>query len=113
MNIIRDKITFDELKKMSEKNNYNLVKAVVDIENNIMAIDFDMHSKGQELLMQKGSLLENLWGVNLYPYKAAEEWIEYYSKINVKPLLGNLSCWVEDRQIQDKIKRIVNVLVVR
>ncbi len=113
MNIIHDKITFDELKKMSEKNNYNLVKAVVDTENNIMAINCNMHSEGQELLIQNGSLRENLWGVNLYPYKPTEDFIEYYSKINVKPLHGNQSCWVEDKQVQDKIKRIVIALVVK
>jgi len=39
MKIVKDKITLDELKDMSQKMFSGLVKAVVDIEQEIMAVD--------------------------------------------------------------------------
>lgn len=111
MRIIRDKISLDELKKMSANNSHKLVKIVVDVENNIMAIDVEFHADGHALLLQEGSSQENVWGVNVYPYKLREEWIEYYSTINLRPLSGNASRWVEDSQMQEKIKKIVNALI--
>ena len=99
------------MKKISANNFHKLVKIVVDVENNIMIIDVAFHADGQALLLQEGSVQENLWGVNLYPYKLIEEWIEYYSTINLRPLSGNASRWVEDSRIQEKIKTIVNALI--
>lgn len=113
MNIIRHAIACDELKKISEKIADKFIKAVVDVESKSMAIDCEKHVDGQALLLQEGSLEEDLWGITIYPHKSAEEWIECYSTINLKPLWGNPSYWVEDKEIQDKIKNIVNALVIR
>lgn len=113
MQIVRDKISLDELKKMSEKMPHSLVKAVVDIENNSMAVDADIHADEESLLLGEGLSQEFLWGINLYPYKSTDEWIEFYSTINLKPFCGNRSRWVEDKNVQEKIKKIVDELVIR
>ena len=44
MKIIKDKITRLELREMSVKMFGNLVKAVVDIDKEIMAVDAELHS---------------------------------------------------------------------
>ena len=44
MKIIQDKITLKELKVMAKETFGNLVKAVVDVEKEIMAIDAPMHA---------------------------------------------------------------------
>lgn len=113
MHIVREKITLDELKEMSKKMQYSLVKVVVDIERYIMAIDAGMHADAQTLLLEDGSSQENLWGINIYPYEPIETWIEFYSTINMRPLHGNRTRGVDDMRTQQMIKKIVNSMVAR
>jgi len=112
MQIITEKITLDELKKMSEKMHNNLVKAVVDIEMGIMAVDAGMHADEEMLLLEEGSQQENLWGINIHPYKSRDTWIEFDSMINLRPSFGNRTRGVDDINIQEKIKKIVDALVI-
>ncbi len=66
MRIVSDFIQIDELKRIAEFSFGNLVKAVVDVEKEIMAIDGELHSDLEVLLLEDGSLQESLWGINLY-----------------------------------------------
>lgn len=111
MKIITDQITIEELKEMSQKMFGNLVKAVVDIEKEIMAIDGELHSDEQELLIENGSKYENLWGINIYPDNEDGDWIELDSMINLKPALGYRTRGVDNSEIKEKIIQIVNKLV--
>ena len=111
MKIITEHITIDELKEMSEKMFGNLVKAIVDVEKEIMAIDGELHSDEQELLIENGSKNENLWGINIYPDNKNDDWIEFDSMINLKPGLGHRIRGVENPETREKIIKIVNKLV--
>jgi Protein of unknown function (DUF5674) len=113
MQIVRDKITLDELKKMSEKMYNRLVKAVVDIEKEIMALDVEMHADAELALLEEESQQEYLWGINFYPELDIDHWIEFDSIINIRPGQGNRTRSVEDKGLQEKIKKIVNRMVVR
>lgn len=96
---------------MSEKMFGNLVKAVVDIEKEIMAVDGELHADEAGLLAENGSRHENLWGINIYPEVESEDWIEFDSMVNLKPLLGNRTRGVDSPAIKEKIIKIVNQLV--
>ncbi|PIT89983.1 hypothetical protein COU23_00965 [Candidatus Kuenenbacteria bacterium CG10_big_fil_rev_8_21_14_0_10_36_11] len=112
MRIIRDKISIDELKQMSAKMFGNLVKAVVDIEEAIMAVDADMHADQEKLLLENGSVQKNLWGINLYPeFFSQDEFIEFDSMINLRSWQNNRSRGVEDENIRKKIVEVVDKLV--
>jgi hypothetical protein len=113
MRIVREKITLEELKKMSKKMHDDLVKAVVDIEKNIMVVDAGMHADQEMMLLEEGSHQEDLWGINIYPYRSVDKWIEFDSMINVRPSYGNKTRSVDDIQTQEKIKRIVDALVAK
>ena len=89
----------------------DFVKAVVDIEKEIMAIGGSLHADEEAALLEQGSVQENLWGINIYPEKKREEWIEFDSMINIRPSQGNRSRNVEDVDIQKKIVEIVNTLI--
>lgn len=90
----------------------NLVKAVVDVEQGIMAVGGELHADEEVLLMeQEGSKREHIWGINLYPEKTGEDWIEFDSVINLKPSFGNRSRGVDNPEIQKKIRNIVEKLV--
>ena len=111
MKIVDDKITLSELKKMSKKIFGDLVKAVVDIQKEIMAVDAPMHADQETELIESGSRQENLWGINLYPEKSGNDFIEFDSIINLKPDQNNRARSVDDPDIRAKIIKIVEKLV--
>lgn len=111
MKIIEDKITLGELRQMSEHMFDNLVKAVVDVDRAIMAVDGEMHSDLEGILLETESKQSNLWGINLYPEKPGNDFVEFDSVINIRPRQNNRSRSVEDQNIQKKIIEIVDRLV--
>ena len=112
MQIIKDKITIKELQQMASKMFGNMVKAVVDIEKEIMAVDAGLHADEEALLIENGSSNSNLWGINLYPgLYGNDDFIEFDSMINIRPIQGNKTRSVEDLSIRKKIIAIVNKLV--
>jgi maltose-binding protein MalE len=109
--IIKEPITFEELKKIAEERYGDMVKAVVDVEKEIMALGGDLHSDEEVFLLENGSLQENLWGINLWVEKPFEEMIEFDSIINIRPKQGNRSRFIEDENIRNKIKEIIKKLI--
>lgn len=111
MQIVKEKMILGKLKQIAQKGFGNLVKAVVDVEKGIMAIDAELHSDEEALLISDGSKQENLWGINLYPDLTGEEFIEFDSMINVRPSQNNPDRGVCDPKIRGKIISIVNSLI--
>jgi len=110
--IVKDLISKKELIDVAKKQFGDLVKAVVDVEQGIMAIGGDMHADEEIVLMeQEGSKREHTWGINLYPEKSGEELIEFNSIVNLKPSFGNRSRGVDNPEIKEKIRNIVEKLV--
>ncbi len=107
-----NKISNIELKIMAESMFGELVKVVVDIENEILIVDAELHADEEKELLERGSKQENLWGINLYPEDfGGEDFIEFDSMINLRPSWGNRSRGVDDIETQAKIVVIVNNLV--
>lgn len=113
MKIIKDKISISELKQMAERMFGNLVKAVVDIKSEIMAVELELHSDGEGLLLENGSEQSDLWGINLYPELGGEDFIEFDSLINLRPSCGNRSRGIDNPETREKITKIINKLVER
>lgn len=111
--IIREPITNEELKRIAEGGFGNFVKAVVDVRRGVMAIGGELHADEEVLLSEDGSKREHTWGINLYPEKSGDEFIEFDSMVNVKPHFGNRSRGVDDPAIQEKIKAVVRALVIK
>lgn len=112
MKLVTDKISLDELRRLAKAKFGNLVKAVVDVEKEIMALDAELHADEEAFLLKKGSKQEDLWGINLYP-EQKEDWIEFDSMINLRPSLGNLSRGVDNPNLRDKIIKIIDKLIER
>lgn len=109
--IVRNKIQLAELKKLAKSGFGELVKAVVDVDREIMAVDGELHADEEALLLDDGSSQKNLWGINLYPEIKTQDWLEFDSMINLRPTVGNLSRGVENPAIRKKIITIVDKLV--
>ncbi len=100
-----------ELAAIAEQQFGNLVKAVVDTEREVMAVGGELHADGEAVLLEQGSKQEHLWGINLYPAKEGDDWIEFDSLINVRPSRGNLSRSIEDPAIRERIRAVAAKLV--
>ena len=85
-------ISVPELSKMAKGIYGNLVKSVVDLSNNSMIVDAEMHADEEELLLESGSKQADLWGINLYPERfGTDEFVEFDSMINIRPRQQNMS----------------------
>lgn len=73
----------------------------------------NLHSDLEQLLLENGSCLEDLWGFNIYPEVEGDDFIEFDSLINIRPRQNNRSRNVEDESIQLRIREIVNNFVIR
>ena len=113
MKIVKGGINIEKLRQMSGKMFGNLVKAVVDIEKKIMAVDADLHADEEQLLLENGSEQKNLWGINIYPEVKDENWIEFDSMINLRPSQNNRSRGIEDAEIRQKIIALIDKLVIK
>lgn len=113
MKIAEHKITIDELEEMAKAMFEDLVKAVVDVKKEIMAVDAGMHIDEEQLLLENGSNQQDLWGINIYPSKTGDKFIEFDSMINLRPSQGNRSRGVDNPDIREKIEKIVNKLIVK
>lgn len=111
MKSVDKQITREEIKKMADSGFGDMVKAVVDIKQKIIVVDMDLHADGEAELLKKGSRQNDLWGINIYPGMDRNEQIEFRSMINVRPIDGNNSLIVENPQIQEIIRGVVNQLV--
>ena len=107
MKIVTDTIAIGEIKEMAAKMFGDMVKAVVDVERMILALDAELHSDLEALLLEDGSKQKNLWGINIYPEQKGDSFVEFDSMINVRPSQGNKSRGVEDKALRLKIIGIV------
>ena len=107
MIICDTRISRNELKRIAESSFGDMVKAVVDVDKQLLAIDSDLHADLESLLLQNGSSQSSLWGINLYPDLDDEDFVEFDSLINIRPSQGNRSRGVVDPAIQNQIREVV------
>ena|SRR3989338_8244084 len=107
MKIISSTITRVDLKQMAAEGFGNLVKAVVDINRELIALDAELHADLEALLLAQGSKQKDLWGINFYPQASAGDFIEFDSVINLRPWQENKSRSVENEEIRKKIIDVV------
>lgn len=110
--IIKEKTSKEELKKLVNENFGAMAKVDVDVKKEVLSIGGEWHSEGDELLSQNGSSREDVWGVNFYPWKTPKDRIEYVSLINIKPSFNHKSMEIKDAGLKDKIKNIIEKLLL-
>ena len=108
MLILKETISVEDLKIMASNTFGDLVKAVVDIEKNIIAVDAELHADLEALLLENGSLQKHLWGINFYPDLSGDDFVEFDSMINMRPSQNNMSRGVDSKEIQIKIIQVVD-----
>ena len=113
MEITTQKITLAELNQMAAAGFGNMVKAVIDVDKELLALDAELHSDLEALLLETGSKQRSLWGINLYPEMKGDDFVEFDSMINMRPSQGNRSRGVDSPEIRKKILEIISQKVER
>lgn len=106
--ILRDSISISEIEALARERFGDMVKMVVDIATDTIAVGGDMHADEEAVLIEQGSAQDQLWGCNYYPDRPIDERIEFDSMINIRPSQGNRSRTVEDQKIRQKIRDIIS-----
>jgi hypothetical protein len=107
MKIVTETLSQEELKSMAAATFGNLIKAVVDVDREFIAVDAELHSDLEALLLEGGSKQKSLWGINIYPEMQGDDFIEFDSMINMRPSQGNKSRGIENEETRKKIIEIV------
>ena len=108
-----DPISIDELRQLARERFGDMVKAVVDVNRSIMLLDADLHADQEAELLSEGAAQRDLWGINLYPDLAGDDWLEFDSMINPRPSFGNRSRGVDNPATRGAIAALVTRLVRR
>ncbi len=111
MKTIDSRISLADLRAMADEGFGDMVKAVVDLERGIMAVDGELHADEEALLLDGGSRQADLWGINIYPDLPEAERIEFDSMINIRPSQGNRSRGVDDPGTRARIMAVVGALI--
>lgn len=111
MEILTSRVNLDYIRDLSQNWYGEMIKAVADVENGLIAVDAELHSDLERLLLENGSNQESLWGFNIYPELDGEDFVEFDSLINIRPRQNNRSRDVEDPQVREKIISIVNEFI--
>ena len=111
MQILQKPISIAELKELAQNTFGDMIKCVADVKRGILAIDADLHADLERLLLEDGSMQESLWGFNLWVEEEGEDFIEFDSLINIRFWQGNPSRDVEDPEVREAIKTIIDKFI--
>ena len=105
--VIDQKITESELREIAKDFYVDMIKGVVDIEREILAMGGEYHIDANTVLIENGSRQQDVWGFNWYFDRASDESVEYVSLINIRPAQGNRAMEVQDASLRDTMKTII------
>ena len=106
-------ISLNEIRTLAEGRFGDMIKGVVDLQRGILLLDADLHADQEASLLADGSKQSDLWGFNLYPDVAGEDWLEFDSMINLRPSFGNRSRGVDDPDTRVAIAAFIARVVRR
>ena len=105
--IVRSHATAQQMTKMQEVLE-SYIKLAVDVERGILAGGGAMHADCESVLLDDGSVQEDVWEADWYP---SSQQVAYESLINIRPRQGNRSLEVNDPELRSRIAEIVRGLL--
>lgn len=110
--IITKPITKSEALEIAKEFYIDMVRGVVDIEKEIIALGGEYHMDANIVIVENGSKQNNVWGFNIYPEIKGNDWIRYTSLINIRPTMNNRDMEIGDKDIRDRMKEIIEKLII-
>ena len=111
--ILDSPISVEDLGRLVGDGYGDMVKFVVDISQERLAIGGDMHADAEALLLETGSRQQDLWGANYYPGRGPDECIEYTSLINIRPSMDNRVMEILIEPARSRVREIALRLIGR
>ncbi len=109
--ILDRRIPPDALRRVARNGFGDMVKFVVDVEREIIAIGGELHADAEQILLESGGQPQDLWGANYYPGRGRETCIEFTALINIRPARGNIGMEVADAGVRERIRLLVHRLI--
>ena len=109
--LVRSRIDHAALTKLAGENYGEMIKGVVDVTREIVALGGELHADARAALLRDGSRPGDVWGFNIYVGKPRRQRMDYISFINVRPSAGNRSMEVQDHVLRKRMRDIVDSLV--
>lgn len=105
--IVRTTVSRKQLTEIAKEYYEDIIKGVVDINREVVALGGEMHADAEEGLLNDGSQLRDLWGFNLLLDELKENCLVYESFINIRPGDNNKSLEVQDPEIRKQMMQII------
>lgn len=96
IHLLNKKATAIQVAEMEEPLG-SYIKLAVDIERKIVAGGGVLHADCEAVLLENGSVQENVWGADWLPYSKE---VTFESLINIRPRQNNFSMEIEDEDIR-------------
>jgi len=109
--ILDRKVSREELAGIVQGYFGDMVKVVVDVRRELVAVGGELHADAEQLLLDSGSRQTDLWGANYYPGQGPDRCIEFTALINIRPSQGNRGMAVADPELREAIRRITFKLI--
>jgi Protein of unknown function (DUF5674) len=103
-------LTLNDLERFRDAPFASMIKFVVDIRLQKIALGGDMHADSEEALLQAGSIQSDLWGGNLWPWEQPPR-IEHISLINIRPAADNRGMEIRREDIRSAVKGVLDAWV--
>jgi hypothetical protein len=107
IHIIRSRATKQQMDDMLQTLG-TYIKLAVDIRRGILAGGGELHADCEQLLLEDGSLQEDIWGADWYP---VIQQVTFEALINIKPRQGNRSMLIAAPAIRERVSEIVQLLL--
>jgi len=106
--IIRETVTTEQIKQMTEQFDSNFVKLAVDVNREILAGGGELHADCEQALLEDNSQQVDIWGADWHPETRT---VAFESIINIRPRQQNFSMEVQDPALRSKIEKIIRGLL--
>ncbi len=109
--VLEERIKKAALRSLVERYFGDMVKYVVDVRLKIAAIGGELHADAEQVLLERGSRQEDLWGANYYPGLGRDQCIEYTALINIRPSQQNRSMEIGNEGIRRTVREVTLELI--
>lgn len=106
--IIRESVTTEQIKQMTEQFGSNFIKLVVDVNREILAGGGELHADCEQALLEDNSQQVDIWGADWHPETRN---VTFESIINIRPRQQNFSMEVQDPALRSRIEKIIRELL--
>lgn len=103
VHLITEKATPQQLKEMAAFYTAH-IKVAVDIERGMLAGGGEWHADCEQVLLERGSTQENIWGAG---YKPGTHEVDFYALINIRPRQSNPDQDILSSEIRQKVEKII------